>query len=279
VFVRDLEATGELYSRTLGFTVYPGATFPDGARSKGVLLEEGYLELLSVTPLEAKGKAVDRARFLQSHQGAVFLALEVSSAATAAEFLRSRGFEVTTESSEFFRTVHFVEPVLAAETFLIEYTRKTPCGAENQARAQPDPYRAHPNTAKRLAAVWIAVHDADAAARAFNSIGLQAIRKLEVHSMGGKGWEIRAGQGRILLLQPDGRDSSVASFLQERGEAIMGASLEVANLETAAGFANAAANRKLPPYQGAYGSSILVPGELTHGLWIEMFQRESASSE
>jgi hypothetical protein len=31
--------------------------------------------------------------------------------------------------------------------------------------------------------------------------------------------------------------------------------------------------RKFDPYAGPYGESILIPPELTHGVWIEFFQK------
>jgi hypothetical protein len=52
----------------------------------------------------------------------------------------------------------------------------------------------------------------------------------------------------------------------------MGVSIEVASLETARALLEKNTKRELVSYAGAYGNSILIPAELAHGVWIEMFQ-------
>jgi hypothetical protein len=130
IFVRKLAQVNRAYE-SLGFKIYPGGSFPDGVTSSGILLEKCYLELLTVDPAKAKGQAVDRMQFLLEHQGAVFLALNVSSAKTTAEYLSSRGFDVTEPeggsltprgasepSPEPYRTVHFKKFVVPNENLL-----------------------------------------------------------------------------------------------------------------------------------------------------------------
>ena len=53
----------------------------------------------------------------------------------------------------------------------------------------------------------------------------------------------------------------------------MGVSIEVASLQTARSLLQANAKRQFDPYAGPYGQSILISPELTHGLWIEFFQK------
>ncbi len=91
--------------------------------------------------------------------------------------------------------------------------------------------------------------------------------------LGAIGREIDAGQGMILLVQPTSKKGKVASFLADRGEGIMGISVEVASLETARELLEKNTKRKFGHFPGPYGNSILIPPEITHGLWIEFFQR------
>ena len=53
----------------------------------------------------------------------------------------------------------------------------------------------------------------------------------------------------------------------------MGVSIEVGKLEAARQILEANTKKRFAPYQGLYGESILIPGELAHGAWIEMFQK------
>jgi len=53
----------------------------------------------------------------------------------------------------------------------------------------------------------------------------------------------------------------------------MGVSLELSSLETARALIEKNTKREFRSYAGAYGNSILIPAELAHGIWIEMFQK------
>lgn len=53
----------------------------------------------------------------------------------------------------------------------------------------------------------------------------------------------------------------------------MGLSIEVSSLQTARALLEKNTNRKFPSYAGAYGNSILIPAEIAHGVWIEMFEK------
>jgi hypothetical protein len=61
--------------------------------------------------------------------------------------------------------------------------------------------------------------------------------------------------------------------LADRGEGIMGVSMEVRDLETARKVIESNTGLVFAPYAGPYGNSILISAEIAHGLWIEMFER------
>src|SRR6202158_5195219 len=252
VFVRDLQETYDAYSDSLGFKIFPGGSFADGVRGGGVLLENNYLEVLTLDPGKASGQALDRIKFLKKHQGAVFLALNVSSAQRTAEFLRSRELDIkapaaasitlsgeTEPTPATFRIVALKRDVVPIETFFIEYVK--PAIDKRGHRPSLDQYRQHPNTARRLRAVWIAVKDVRTATRSYESIGLQAGNKLRLKQINAKGREVQVGKGTLLLLEPDGKDGILQNFLDARGEdAIIGVSIEVNDLEAAGRIVSAA---------------------------------------
>jgi catechol 2,3-dioxygenase-like lactoylglutathione lyase family enzyme len=288
IVVRDLETAKKTY-RNLGFTVFAGgieqlpAASPEW-RNSPIYLEIGILELLTALD-RTKTFGGMLAKFVEKHEGALFLGLEVSPVDEAAKFLRSRGYNVqgpkpgsmnddpeqTDKSPSWgsWRLAGFeTGPIPAAHLpskstdaiFFVQY--------------DPSVITIHANTAKKLSSVWMAVKDLQASLREYKSMGLPNSRKLAVPQLGAQGQEIEAGQGTILLLQPEKLDGKVASFLAERGaEGIMGVSLEVASLKTARSLLEANTKRQFAPYPGPFGKSILIPPEFTHGVWIEFFQK------
>jgi len=80
----------------------------------------------------------------------------------------------------------------------------------------------------------LGVRNIEASVRGYESIGFRASRKLTVSQLGARGQEIEAGEGTILLLQPEKSTDNVASLLSEGGaEGILGISIEVVSLQTA----------------------------------------------
>jgi hypothetical protein len=194
------------------------------------------------------------------------------------DFLDAQGFDVagpegpsyTPEGSKevqtvLWQTVSFKTPVVPADAiFFIQYA---PRPADAPKRKLPD----HPNTALGIHAVWMAVHDLDAAVKAYELVGLRAGRKLKVPTLGAKGREVEAGRGMILLLQASDSGGVVASYLAGGGEGIMGVSIQVRDLEAARAFLETNTKQQLAIYKGPYGKSISVSPKLTHGVQIELF--------
>ena len=209
--------------------------------------------------------------------------LYVSSAERTAKFLRERRLDVSDPGARTITTrgakdlppptawaVTFNKPVLPADSIgFVQFAARE----ERIQRAIASGKTQHANTAKRIAAVWIVVPDLKAAIKAFESTGLPAGDSRTFSELGAVGREILAGSGRIVLLEPKGKTGKAASFLAERGEGIMGLSLEVASLETARTLLEKNTKQPFPPYSGPYGKSILVSAEVAHGVWIEMFQK------
>ena len=132
----------------------------------------------------------------------------------------------------------------------------------------------HPNTALRLHSVWFAVRDLDDQLRTIHHAGLEPGETREAKMLGASGREIKAGQGCLLLLRSTDEKGVLNTFLRDHDDgAIIGVSIEVSDLNKARSWAEGHSGHKLEPYEGFFGRSILIPPDLTYGIWMELFQR------
>jgi hypothetical protein len=160
--------------------------------------------------------------------------------------------------------------------FFIEYTRAREDWLRKHPERDPKNFIHHPNTAKRLVSAWMAVKDLEAVTKAYELIGLPSGRRISFPQLGARGREIMAGGGVILLLEPTTPKGIVASFLSDRGETIMGVSIEVSSLAEARRIIEVNSKQQYKTYAGLFGQSILIPAGLANGAWIELFQRKRA---
>jgi catechol 2,3-dioxygenase-like lactoylglutathione lyase family enzyme len=276
VIVRDLDAAARTFADVLGFTVIRGGSFPSGLRNGAVMFESNYIELMSVDPSKVSADH-ELVRLLQKREGGYAFALNVSSARDTAQFLRARDIEVAGPTGSAFvpegskevqtslwQSVAIKKPALPYQPmFFIEYPpRKT----------RP-PVAEHRNTATGIRAVWIAVKDLDAAAKAYEAVGLPTGRQVRVPQLGADGREIGAGQGAIVLLRSNDGKGPLASHLQQHGEGVVGISIEARDLDAARSILRAASGEALNGYDSLYGRAILIEPALTHGVWIELFMK------
>ena len=286
--VRDLTQAGHDYEQ-LGFKVgVRRGHFPGGLSNCTVGFRSGYLELLSVTggaPV-ASSDAAEVADFVKKHEGAMFLGIDVSSAKAAADYLRAHNFDVkgpdagsvmregeTTPPPPMWYDVSTADKPSANKEgftipiFLIEYLSSS---WKDKARAEG--LLDHPNTAMGIHAAWFAVHDTEAQLRTLRDAGFEVGESREAKFLGAHGREVKAGAGALLLLESSDKDGLLTKYLSDHDEGIIGLSIEVADLGKARELAEAGTGRKLETYKGFYGTSFLLPPEVTHGVWLEMFQ-------
>jgi catechol 2,3-dioxygenase-like lactoylglutathione lyase family enzyme len=285
IVVRDIEAAKDTYRDALGLKFPPKGDVdvnPAGIKDCTASLEKGgYLELTAINDLaKAKQNRPARLEFLNRRgEGAESIIFDISSAEETVGFLRSRGFEVADPRPDpVRRVVAFGGPYpehLAARLVFFEFADRL-ARQERMRQAVVEGKLRQANTAVGIEAVWVVVNDLDAAVRAYGSIGMSAGKKREFRHLGANGQEIETGRGRIVLLKPKGIRGRAASFLAKKGEGIMGLSIEVSSLWTARTLLEKNTNRKFSTYAGAYGDSILIPAEIAHGVWIEMFQKSKA---
>jgi len=132
--------------------------------------------------------------------------------------------------------------------------------------------RRHPNTAQRIDALWLVVADLDAAIDFYEGLGLEVrFNHKEVHYLGARGAEVRYENATLALLVPDG-PGPVADFAAARGEGIMGASIEVGDLDTAHSLVTGNTGLNLPTFQYKGRDRLLIPASLPHGFLIEMVE-------
>jgi hypothetical protein len=122
----------------------------------------------------------------------------------------------------------------------------------------------------------MSVKDLDQATKAYEAVGLMRGARKPLPVIGASAQEIRAGSGgTILLVSPTEPTGVTARFLSDRGESVMGVSIEVQSLAKTQSVLKTGLQHDLAEYSGPYGKSLLVPGELAAGAWIEFFEKEN----
>jgi catechol 2,3-dioxygenase-like lactoylglutathione lyase family enzyme len=293
IAVRDLDSRVQLYRDRLGFTVGDLGKHPGGTANAGIhFKKKTYLELISVYDRERAAKGPGNlVPFLDKHEGTLFVGLEVESAERAAAYLRGRGFEIGGPESgtwtpddveekvpELWKSIWFVKPFDPGEhLFFIQYEPHEEFWSkleEKYPKLKQDPAKkVHSNGALRLQAVWMNVKNLADSTKAYEAIGLARGSKMELSTIGAMAQEIQAGEGALLLLTPDVPGGVADKFMADRGESMMGVSIEVEDLEKTRAVLKRGLHQEFAVYSGPFGKSVLVPGDLAAGAWIEFFEK------
>jgi hypothetical protein len=258
----------------LGFKLKTGSSFEGAFGSQTIMFADySFLELLHVIDRTkaTSARARDELAFVDQGPGANSFAFQVSGADPARAQLEAAGFKVGAIEGDTYdpdgpggpkpvqpaswRDFHFAaSPLHGAEVFFIEYAPDAP--SDDEAKARFEARVAHPNTARSLSAIWIAVADPAAEAAVYRRMGFKATE--------GSPWTIEVGPGRILLV-PLGPTSAG----QRQGPRIVGLSIAVADLTAAERRVREAYPSAGPRYAGTFGPSVRSPTEAALGLFIE----------
>ena len=292
IAVRDLGKTINDYEQLLGFKYFKAPPVTDGTVRSFIFFENNsYLELFSIANVTDETKYF--AAFAEKHEGAIYLGLATSSAKDAAGYLKANNFEAVLNGEEsptkegqpkqpppsYYYVFISDKPsgekqpfMLSNVLFFIEYVSSERPGRLVAPREQG--MMAHPNTALRIHSVWFAVRNLDAQLRNLRDASFESGETREAKFLGASGREVKAGNGCMLLLRSSNQRGVLNTFLQDHDDgSIIGVSIEVSDLNKARSWVEGHSGHKLEPHNGFYGQSIMIPPDLTHGIWMELFQR------
>jgi len=124
--------------------------------------------------------------------------------------------------------------------------------------------------------IAIAVHDLEAALAFYrDALGLEVTERREVPEEGVEIAFLPAGEGELELLQPLNEASSVAQFLERRGEGLHHVCLAVQDIEAAMARLRAAGARLLSekPRVNVHGTRyVFVHPKSAHGVLLELYE-------
>ena len=287
VRLENFDATASVWSDQLGFSLTPTLLNPLGAKNRLIWFDDlTYLEILAFT--ELNDFTAPFLAFLENHEGAKFYGTDVQSVAQAMAFLSSVGYahvgpvpappltiestgEIVGASGPLWNSIILVSPLAPDNSnFLLEYDEalRQEMFADFPVLA-PQP---HPNTAQKIDTLWLVVSDLDAAIAFYEGLGLDVrYKNKKIHYLGGRGAEVRYNNNTLALLVPDG-PGLVADFVADRGEGIMGASIQVGDLDTAHDLIEGNTGLTLPIFKNKGRDRFLVPASVTHGFLLEMVE-------
>ena len=286
VRLENFDSAVNVMTQQLGFSATAALLSPIGAKNRLFWFnDQSYLEIDAFTELnEFTAPFLD---FLEHHEGAKFYGTEVHDATQATTFLTGAGYAntgpipalpLTIESTgqvvgltPLWRSIILLSPLAPDNSnFFLDYDE-----AQVHQMFVDFPVlapRPHPNTAQKIDTLWLVVSDLDAAIAFYEGLGLDVkFKNKKIKYLGGRGAEVRYHNATLALLEPDG-PGLVADFAADRGEGLLGASIQVANLHTAHALVQHNTGLTLPIFKDKGRDRFLIPASLTHGFLIEMVE-------
>jgi catechol 2,3-dioxygenase-like lactoylglutathione lyase family enzyme len=286
VRLENFDSAADVWTDQLGFAATPTLLSPLGAKNRLIWFDDlSYLEILAFTDLN--DFTAPFLAFLEDHEGAKFYGTEVVDAAQAISFLTDAGYPNVGPIPAAPLVIESTGEVVGLSPLwssIILTARVAPDNSNffldyDEAQVQqmfvdfpslaPQP---HPNTAQKINSLWLVVADLDAAIDFYEGLGLQVSSKHQkIHYLGGRGAEVRYRDNNLILLEPDG-PGIVANFAAERGEGILGVSVQVGSIQTAIDLVNGNTGLDLVTFKYKGRDRFLVPAALTHGFLVEMVE-------
>ncbi|MBM4464212.1 MAG: methylmalonyl-CoA epimerase [Chloroflexi bacterium] len=129
---------------------------------------------------------------------------------------------------------------------------------------------------KKIDHIAIAVHSIEEALQTYEgALGLELTDVKEVPERGVKAAFLPVGASEIELVEPITADSSIAKFLEKRGEGLHHVCFEVEDIEAA--LQDLAAKEvqliDTQPRQGAHGRVAFIHPKSTHGVLMELIEK------
>ena len=286
VRLENFDAAVDVWTDQFGFSATPALLSPLGAKNRLIWFEDlSYLEVATFTELNEF--TAPFLAFLEDHEGGKFYGTDVVDAAQAITFLTGAGYpnvgpiparpspsnRPATSSGSALSGARSSSPLgwlptTRTSSWTTTRPRCSRCSSIFRSLA-PQP---HPNTAQKIDTLWLVVADLDAAIDFYEGLGLEVrFKHKKIHYLGARGAEVRYNNNTLALLEPDG-PGLVADFAADRGEGILGASIEVGNLQTARALINGNTGLNLQTFKYKGRDRFLIPASLTHGFLIEMVE-------
>jgi hypothetical protein len=303
------DAVKDIFNAKLGFAAIPGNKFPAAGLQQAIIrLPPAYLELMWFYQKPADDSGLDPVLKKRGEAGGgpSSYNVDVFPIEQAVDAIQRLGSTVTLPPSQTVRTADGKEqpgpwqflridpkdqathplgvPGGAGVGFLEYRNNAEHLGPERfqAAREQaekelPDPRRPageiHPNTARKLLSVWVAVPNAAEAVEQSVRYGFASRGVRSIKAVGEKGHEVQCGQGTIVFFQPLNQKGALAPLITKRGFGPFGVSVAVADLKVAQQIVQQGTNTKFPIQQSDDRKSFVVPEELAAGSFIEFVQQ------
>ena len=295
IMVHDLRTASVDYGK-LGFRVRSGGRVPGGIENAIIPFgtDMPYLELVGI--YQPGGEQIrDNEEFLAKGEGAIYVGLEVASAAAVAARLRELGVDVPGPVSTTVRAEGVAETAPSPWTnviiphgsspradplFFVEYNKSARAnywardpdlvGKREEERRIP-----HPNGAVTLAVAWFAVDSLNTTAARYEGMGFHRVREFRIDELSAHAIELALDRGSLLLMESTSADGPISNVLRLRGFGIEvpGVSVEVPSIERSLAAMSPQVSAQLHPSDTPWGRNVVVPAELAHGVWLELFER------
>jgi catechol 2,3-dioxygenase-like lactoylglutathione lyase family enzyme len=287
VRLENFDPMVNVLTQQLGFSATATLVSPAGAKNRLIWFDDlSYLEVDAFTELnDFTAPFLD---FLAHHEGAKFYGTEVLDAAQASTFLTHAGYAntgpipaspLTVESTgqivgttPLWSLVILLSPLAPDNSnFFLDYDEAQVQQMFVQVPALAP--RPHPNTAKKIHTLWLVVSNLDSAIAFYEGLGLEVHSRHEkIDYLGARAATVRYPHGStVTLLEPEG-PGLAADFAADRGEGILGVSIEVGSLHTARALIQGNTGLPLPVFEYRGQERFLIPASLTHGVLIEMVE-------
>ena len=302
------DAVKDVFNTRLGFAAIPGNKFPpDGLQQAIISLPPAYVELMWLYQKPADGSGASSVhKKIEAGGGPASYNIDVFPIEQAVDFIQRLGSGVTLPPSRVRQTPDGKQepgpwqfllidpkdqaahplgvPGGSAVGFLEYRDNSERLGPERfqmwRERAEkevPDPRRAageiHPNTARKLLSVWVAVPNVLEALQQSERFRFASRGVRFVKAVGEKGHEVQCGQGTIVFFQPLNQKGALAPLVAKRGFGPFGVSVAVADLKVAQQIVQQGTNTKFAIQQSDSRKSFVVPEELAGGSFIEFVQQ------
>lgn len=245
--VRDLDAAAERY-RQLGFTLKPGRPHANGIRNQHAKFPDG-TELELITAAESRDAlTATYVSHLRKGDGPAFVAFYAPDMGALARRLdeagrryRRAGALLTFHEDEGLRYLFF--------------------GPRNSSPTDRPEHFRHANGADALIGVWLAADDLSAEAQLLVDVGATIADRQIPLPGASRGRLLRLPQGEVVLLP-------IASQLVS-GRRIVGATLRTRSVDDLRRVLARRSGTPIVPMETMGGTSVLLPPEVTHGIWLE----------